>query len=254
MAHVHGFMRAVLGDTAATALRKATDRSEALDSVVGSRVIIGWLGFAAQFGYDGEIPGLPGSMLSFRKADDGSLFNGAISIGGDLFDFQHASQTQLAATLSVALGANRQVSPTLRDSDLVPLGKNIDLLIKGQVLRRLQKQTQEPSGVAAAPRAPDAPQEPGAPLPQKKGNVQPPRPGVASLKVTKSQAASKCSVCDAPSFNRRGDFTACFCMRDLAKSASSVPTAEGYEVTFDTKVWTQSNLQVLSDILEGEGK
>jgi hypothetical protein len=175
MAHVHGFMRAVLGDTAATALRKATDRSEALDSVVGSRVIIGWLGFAAQFGYDGEIPGLPGSMLSFRKADDGSLFNGAISIGGDLFDFQHASQTQLAATLSVALGANRQVSPTLRDSDLVPLGKNIDLLIKGQVLRRLQKQTQEPGGVAAAPRAPDAPQEPGAPLPQKKGNVQPPQ-------------------------------------------------------------------------------
>lgn len=245
-------MRSVLGDVAATALRRATDRSATLDSVVGSRVILGWLNFATKFGFSGEIPGVPGSQLSFSKSETGGLFNGAVTIGPDLYDFNNASETQLAATLSVALGANHQPSPKLRDQDLQPLGKNIDLLIKSQVLRRLQKQDQE-SGAAAAPRAPDQPLQPGAPVPQKKGQGRPPaQGGFTSLKVSKSQASSKCSVCGSASFNRNGDFTACYCLRSLAKSAQSEATADGFKVTFDTSVWSKSNLSVLLDILGKE--
>lgn len=247
MDQVNSFVTAVLGDIAASALRKAAERSPALDTIVGSRVILGWVGFAGRFGFDGEIPGLPGTSLSFKKAEHNGLFQGSLTVGQDLFDFRNASETQLAATLSVALGANRQPAPTLRDQDLAPLGKNIDLLIKSQVCQKLQKQTQD-SGTAAAPRPPDGPAQPGAPLPQKKGNQAPP-PGLKTLSVTKSQAESRCSVCGGQSFNRRGDFTACYCLRSLAKSADATLTSQGYELTLDTKVWTPSNIKVLSDIM-----
>jgi hypothetical protein len=249
MNEIQSFIGAVLGDTAATALRKAAERSEALGTVLGPRVIVGWLGFASHWSYRGEIPGLPGSTLTFQKNEDADLFDGSLSIGDDVFDFQNASMTQLAATLTVALGANQPVSKALKDTDLVGLGKNIDLLIKSRVVQML-KAAQQPSGTQAAPRGP---LEPDEPKPQQKApqNQQPKLPSQTKLKVTKSQAEQKCSVCEAATF-RKGEFTGCWCLKELAKHASAAPADGGYEVTFGRE-WTKSNLRVLMDIIGTEG-
>lgn len=299
MSQMHDFIQAVLGDTAAQALAKAADRSEALGSILGPRVILGWLGFASQWSYSGEIPGLPGSTLRFQKNQQTELFEGALTVGNDVFDFEHASPTQLAATLTVALGANRPVSKALRDGDLVGLGKNIDLLIRSQVVRlmkgmqpkdefdtipcprstckpgfgagecpacngsgyvkvgrpqgktfsgEVKKAAQQPSGTQAKPRGP---LEPEAPDPQRKQQQrqQPPPPPPSKLKLTKSQAATRCSVCEAPSFNRRGEFTGCWCFREMARFAKSEPQQDGgYLLTLGPQ-WTRSNLRVFLDIV-----
>ena len=252
MDYMSNFIKDVLGDTAAQALHKATEHSQALGSVLGPRVVLGWLSFAGNYGYDGEVPGVSDSTLTFKKSEDG-LFNGSLSIGSDGLDFSNASPTQLAATLTVALGGSHPLSKGIKDSDLVGLGKSVDLLVKSRVVQLLKAAINEgaKSGTQATPRGP---LEPIAPEGEKKANAnqQPKLPSQTKIKLTKSQAEKKCSVCEAASFDKKGNFCACacFCLRALAKSASSVATDDGFEVTFG-KEWSQNNIRVFLDIVGG---
>lgn len=152
ISHVHSFIKAVLGDEAAAALKKAADRSEALSTVLGARTIVGWLGLAASYGYDGEVPGLPGSYLRFEKSED-DLFVGEVRLGKNTYEFQGVDLPHVAAGLSVALGADQVPDDDLRDADLAALGQNIDLLLKTQVLKSATStEDDEIAGVAYAPK------------------------------------------------------------------------------------------------------
>lgn len=124
------FLKATLGDEAATALNKAVERYEPLEAVLVPRVIISWLNVTARTGYEGEIPGVAGSHLSFTKNEDTDLFAGLLAVNGVVHPFENASVMHLVAGVSVALKADVSADHGIRDSDLVNLGRQVDLLAK----------------------------------------------------------------------------------------------------------------------------
>lgn len=255
--HVHLFLRAVLGDQGAEALKKAADRYEPLASVLGARTIVGWLGLASQWGYEGDVPGLAGSYLRFEKSD-GDLFCGEIQMGKNQHEFKYVDLPYLAAGLSVALGVDQVPDEGLRNSDLAALGQNIDLLLKAQVIKEASRRESSSSeelekasgttapGEAAPQKPPAGPVGGGFTSPKAK---QPSRNKKAfGTKLTMSQASAKCSVCGEAQM--KGDrFLGCFCMRDLAKSAEAVAEPGGYRITFDPEVWGREDVALLMDIV-----
>jgi len=131
--HLNSFLKAVLGADAAGALKKAADRSDSLATVLGARTVVGWVGLASRWGYEGEVPGLPGSYLRFAKSEQG--FEGQIRLGKNDYSFKGVDLPHVAAGLSVALGADQTPDEDLRDAELAALGQNIDLLLKTQVIK-----------------------------------------------------------------------------------------------------------------------
>lgn len=276
--HVQSFLQAVLGDEAAQALRKAAGRSESLSTVLGARTIVGWLGLASRYGYDGEVPGLQGSYFRFEKSED-DLFQGEVRMGKDTYEFQGVDLPHVAAGLSVALGANEPPDEDLRDADLAALGQNIDLLLKTQVLKSATSSTCEcaegsqcetsgcPCGChkenealekAGGTTAPGEAATQNPPTGPVGGGFTPPKgkqprrgPKGFGTKLTMSQAASKCSVCGETQV--KGDrFLGCYCLRDLAKHATMEVDGDDYHITFDPAFWSREDAILLMDIVGGE--
>jgi len=128
----HRFLNSILGSDGAQALTRAAERSKTLGNAILPRAILSWLGLAARFEHEGEIPGNPNTFCVFRKSESG--FSGSIKVGGELYTFTDASLYRVAAGIGVALGADTQpLSKELRDLDLVRLGKTLDALVKTKV-------------------------------------------------------------------------------------------------------------------------
>jgi hypothetical protein len=238
MADIEKFMTQVLGEEAAQALQRGCSKSEELQSLMGPRVILAWINEHPEF--NGNIPGVPESLLSFKKSE--GYLEGSIELGQYAYTFAQADDTHLAATLTVILGGAQPKPERIRTPELADLGKSVDKLVKSRILR-LIKQAQD----AATSAPPQKQLEPEAPEgnqrdKQTQRTVQTPK-----MQVTKSQSDHKCSTCGAPSF-RREQFTGCYCMKSLAKYASSVPCECGYEISFH-QMWTNSNIQLLKDIM-----
>lgn len=127
------FLAAVLGDDGARALRKASERHDALGNAVVPRAILSWIGHAARTQYEGSVPGVDNSYISFRKTEDG--FSGEIALGEVLYDFEDASLFHVAAAVGVSMGLEQErVEPSLRDLELQRLGKSIDLLVRARAV------------------------------------------------------------------------------------------------------------------------
>lgn len=142
----YNFLVAVLGTDGAKALRKAAERSHELGHALVPRTILAWLGIAAREDYEGDLPGVRNSYITFRKSESG--YTGSISFTDeDMHEFQGASLEYLAAAVAVYLGADAdRVGPGLRDLDLARLGKSIDLLVKARaVTANLEKGVLNPS-------------------------------------------------------------------------------------------------------------
>lgn len=262
--HLQAFLNSTLGTEAAQALRKATERCESLSTVLGARTIVGWLGLASRWGFDGPVPGLAGSYLRFEKSED-DLFQGEVRMGKDVYKFEGVDLPHIAAGLSVALGADEPPDEDLRNADLAALGANIDLLLKTQIIKEMTSSEEssesssessedlEKAGGTTAPGEAATQKPPAGPL---GGGFTPPRAKQPSrnkksfgAKLTMSQASSKCSVCGEAQF--RGDlFLGCYCTKDLAKHATveSVDT-DGYQITFDPAVWNREDVSLLLDIV-----
>lgn len=235
-----GFLTSVLGKEGARALSKAVERSTALGNVVLPRAIVAWLGAVPT--YEGEIPGVANTYVSFAKSESG--FSGSVAIEDTMYEFADQPILRVAAAMAVALGADREpVDPTVRDLDLARLGKSIELLVKARmVAAELAKTTEAPRhGVAAAPRKPenqeppDAPKKqpamPRPPAPKARGYVppapkatvpaipgvgRPKLPGIQLPKLTKF--APRCGICGGGNFSNSGALRGCLCIRDLIKS------------------------------------
>jgi hypothetical protein len=269
--HIHSFLKAVLGDEAAGALKKAADRSDSLTTVLGARAVVGWLSLASRWGYEGEVPGLPGSFLTFAKSEETDLFSGEVRFGKDIYKFEQVDLPHVAAGLSVALGADQEPDEALKDTDLVALGQNIDLLLKTQFIKAeestsdssyetsstsSEEDSLDKAGGTTSPGAPAAQKPPAGPTgggftaPTGKAPSRGKKKGFGT-KLTMSQASSKCSVCGEAQFS--GDrFTGCYCIRDLAKHAQVVgANTQGYVLDFDPEFWNKSDVALLMDIVEG---
>ena len=140
----YGFLVATLGEDGATALSKAAERSPVLGPVLVPRAILAWLQLQQDANYEGELPGVTNSYLSFQKASGfqktlttgtptPDSFTGVIAVGDKSYGFEDASALQLAASIGIALGVDAdQLDPSLRDVDLRRLGHSIDLLAKAR--------------------------------------------------------------------------------------------------------------------------
>jgi hypothetical protein len=225
--------------------------------------------FASRWGYEGEVPGLPGSYLHLAKNEGG--LEGEVRMGKAQHTFKGADLALAAASVCVALSADLPPDEDLRDAELVKLGKNIDILIatRAAALAKAEESTsseedssEESSddlekagftapGKQAEQRAPSGPQGEGftAPVPTQVARKKPRRAG---LKLTQSEATSKCSVCEEPQF--RGDrFVGCYCLRDLAKHAEADAVDGGYRLTFDPEFWSKQDVALLVDIVAEGG-
>lgn len=128
-------MTEVLGSDGASALKKAVELAAArgldLESALVPRAILAWLGACAASEYEGEIPGVENTYLSFQKSENS--YSGSITISEDVYSFEKAELYHLASAVAVALGADNDTN-TVRAKDLEKLGKNLDLLAKAHHL------------------------------------------------------------------------------------------------------------------------
>ena len=188
------FMEATLGPDAATALRKAASQSNSIETVLGPRVILGWVKLISRWGHDDAIPGLPGTSLTIEKHEDESL-SGEIHWGKHVYDFDHQDVTHVAAALSCALGVDKPVAKSLRDHELFVLGEQVDLLMKTQVLAKAEESSSSSSYSPCVERSPC----PGCGAARYVGNDYPelkPTTGLTSVRVAelvfKDEACPQC--------------------------------------------------------------
>lgn len=247
------FLAGVLGSDGQRALVKAM-KNEAFASAIVPRTILAWMSLAAQYDYEGSIPGVTNTFLTFKKSEGG--FDGAVTLGQEVFKFHDASVYHVAGAVAVALGVgDAQVDGAVRTVTLQRLGKSIDTLVKARVavdeLRKRKKlfaeaKKDEP-GAANKPRsqmepvAPVAPEfAPRLPKPLKK-------PG---LKVTKAEAAHRCSLCGHTQFS--GDnFTGCICFNALNRSNVSVEKSKnGYLLQLRGSDWDSDAIIALKKAMQ----
>lgn len=288
--YVDSFLQAVLGPDAATALRKAGERHQALSSVIGSRTIFGWLGFASRWGYEGEIPGTPGSWLSLGKTETGLA--GEVRMGKNVHTFADADIPLVAATVCVALGADLAPDEDLRDDSITKLGQQVDLLITARAAAMAKA---EHEGMVEWPdaeadecpvcgtttdgegncsyceeehakkpiekggfEAPGKQAEQKAPSGAAGGGFTPPTATTPSRKAKRGKFQAKLTQSQATTKcsvceepQFHGDeFTGCACLRDLAKHVDAEAAGDVYQLTFH-EPWTKQDVALLMDIVSG---
>lgn len=220
------FLRAILGADGAAAMCTAAERSSALEYALVPRAILAWVGSAPR--YEGEIPGVEGSHLAFRKSESG--FAGVLRVGEVTHDFEDRSLAHLGAIVSIALGVPVQPVPEeLRDVEIERLGKSIDVLAKFRRVRKGLEKSKSGPGPADAPIAPTAPEAPtaAAPTPSAKPAATPPKikpakpaaaPKTMQVTLTRAEAERACTSCRRQQFVENS-FVGCMCFRALQKSA-----------------------------------
>jgi len=265
MTAIDNFMGAVLGEAAYAALQKAGERSRPLAAVIGPRTVMGWANLAARWDYEGTIPGHEDSLLQFTKSATG--LTGSIAMDDTQMDFENAAATNLAAILCVQLGCQPDLSKSEGATQvaIAKLGETIDLMVKARVVSLLKSEPvckkchcamtkgkcpkcmdkAELPGKAAGAIAPKAPVAQQAPVPTAPKRMATRAPSVS---MTKSQSTKKCSVCGSAQFTSSGDWKACYCLRELAKSVNCEPTETGYDLTFGDD-WSPSHIKLLMDIV-----
>lgn len=256
------FITAVLGQDGYGAFKKALERSPSLNSVLAPRTIVAWLNITSRFNdYEGELPGVKNSFISFKKTEDG-LFSGDVALNDGVYSFNRSNFEHLAAVVASALGlVNETIPDDLRQVDIVRLGKTIDLLVKTKVITNELSQSNmnklEPMGGMAKPAAPEAPAAPTGKAPSanmkmpKKTIKAPKRPAMAkpTLKLNEKEAVKKCEVCGDPQFSG-GRFKGCLCFRDLSKSVETTKTNDGWEI----KVGEDWDKDVITTFWEAVGR
>jgi len=257
------FLKAVLGQDGAAALKKAADRLGGLEDAILPRAIMAWLAVAARGNFEGAVPGIDDSYLDFSKNTDGS-YSGSIAIGEGVIPFQNATQFHLAASIALSLGAE-DITGQYRDADLVKLGKSIDIMAKAKYVSNLDELSKALPGPAHAPKVrgvpeaatpPSGPQdEKGPPENKAKGKaiatqVKLPRPKAKALKIPTPKAIasnpqgkkplslsedalkSECSECGLPLIKKE-KFVGCLCLRDVARFVTLTKNQGKTYITFD---------------------
>ena len=265
----YAFLKAVLGTDGASSLKKAADKYGELEGAIVPRAIMAWLGVVSRGDYEGGLPGVDDSYLDFTKNQD-STYDGSIAIGEGVFPFQNASVFHLAASVALSLGASLEAQ-SLKDVDVVKLGKSIDILVKAKYLSGTDLFSK------AIPGPPNKPNVRGAPLPpvtptKQIGQPEVPasqKPAVADKqakmpkhkipqlkvklpKVPKKTVAvpakatkNECNEC-GQLLIKNEKFVGCLCFREMAQYVNlSKRDNEHYVLSFDSGVDEDAELAIL---------
>jgi hypothetical protein len=249
---MNDFIKIILGDEASNVLDRVVDRVPEFASVIVPRALIGWLNIMGKYGYEGEIPGQPNSYFSLVKNED-NLFTGAITIDNELYNFENAELLHVAASFGVALGIeSASVSDQLKKRDLSDLGKNLDLLIKSNIVNNFKNSrvkiskygdfTVEPQedkftvkhtptnkvifdGVEDLEKA-----EQIADWCYQKDELVKPTNSV-KIKISKAESLRSCEICgESQIYNDK--FVGCVCYKSLSKSIKLKKNQGSYLVSF----------------------
>ncbi len=251
----YDFLKAVLGQDGAAALKKAADRLGGLEDAVLPRAIMAWLAVAARGNYEGQIPGVDDSYLDFTKNTNGS-YSGWIAMGEEVFPFHNATPFHLAASVSLALGAEK-INEEFDSVDLVKLGKSIDIMAKAKYVSNLDNLVKKQSVVEGKPgpaqvqtvnatiaggrdRRKQTPPtgvqigqpEPVGPQPEKPAtSARKPTVKVPKLKISMT-TKHECGECGLPLI-KNDKFVGCMCFKDVARYVQLTKSQGETYISFD---------------------
>jgi hypothetical protein len=238
------FLLAILGPDGASALQRASERSEILGQALLPRSVLAWVSGVGEF--EGFIPGTDDLLSRITKSEKG--FSGHINS----HEFNDASLIHVSAAIAVALGADENCNDAAKSFDLERLGKSLDLLVRSKLVQEelvkaekvackcpkdkhvekcpnkpkedLAKAGMEPPVKNAAPVAPAAPiaanqtpaVKPAAPAAVAKA-PKVPKPAGATVALTRSEMEHLCPACASANFTGN-ELTPCICFTALKKS------------------------------------
>jgi predicted GNAT family acetyltransferase len=152
--NLKSFLQAIVGTDGSKALICASERSPEIEAVLIPRTIVAWLNLPGNMQYENTVPGIENSYLKFAKSEDG--YTGSITIDNSVYEFQNVSLTHFASAMSVAVGVDVSgCKCDLRDSDLVRLGKSIDILAKSNLITQYLAQEELSKAISSIPAGPE---------------------------------------------------------------------------------------------------
>jgi len=224
---IFDFLKAVLGQDGATAMRKAVARDPRIEYFLVPRTALGWA--LSKTEYEGQVPGTE-IYVNFKKTSD--TFTGVIAHNGQPAREFSGDQYTLAADITAGLGYE---VGTFEGTDklLATLGKSIDTLLKAQFwTNKLKKGAVDLPGTTHKPTQQTGPEEPQKPIAVQPSNKTKPKlPKLPMLKVNKEDLHKSCKTCAGVQF-KENKFTGCICWRDLAKHTSTTMYSDGAVVEF----------------------
>lgn len=240
------FLKAVLGNDGATAMRRAVAKDPRLEYYLVPRTLLGWV--LGKSEYEGQVPGTD-VYVEFRKSE--KTYSGNIGAGsapvkqfdGDVFH----TVAEIATKMGFETGTFEGT-----DSMLAKLGKSVDALIEARGLtRELQKGATELPGTTAKPREQQGPQEPEKPIATQPTMQKPKLPKVKGmLKIEKKDLQKSCQSCGIGHF-KNNKFQGCLCWRDLAKHSTTTVYSDGAIVEFSKTADSQMVHALLREFNNG---
>jgi hypothetical protein len=238
------FLKAVLGNDGAQALKKAIARDPRLEHYLVPRTLMGWLASRPQ--YEGHVPGVREVYLSFAKSEVG--FEGSIGVGSQPVNkFNAPDSYALVAEVALALGYPAgEFEGT--DRMLVSVGRSVDALLKAQqATRDLGKSSVDLPGQTAKPRQAEGPQEPVKPTKQPAMASKPKLPKLSMVKVELDKKSHKCKTCGSSLF-KSDKFVGCICFHDLAKNCTTTSYADGIVLEFSKSADSRAVLTLIKEL------
>jgi hypothetical protein len=208
--------KSLLGDAGASALERllATE----LSSYVTPRVIVSWL----RNSNDG-IVAIPQGCPLVALSKSAAAFTGSCKIQNVNYDFQKASEAQVAAVVITALGVETHALD-VKGVNLAKLSKTIDSLVKAKF----------EAPIAAVPPQ-DATEEAAFVEPVRHNHRVKRIPQIKkTIKISKSEALVKCRSCgERLIINNK--FEGCVCYTELAKNVTTNLISEGFVLTLGSE-------------------
>ena len=222
------FLKSVLGQDGAQAMRRAVAKNPDLESYLVPRTLLSWAMTKKEF--EGTVPGIENVYVQFRKNEGG--YTGSIGKNSNpVAPFSVPTEYHLVAELIQAIGYEVQ-SFSGTDKSLVTLGKSVDALLRARSLTKsLEKGAIDLPGTTAKPIKPEGAEEAVEPIKQPKMAMKPKLPKLPVLKVEKKDMSKSCKTCSGIMFKSQ-KFTGCMCWRDLAKHATTTLYSDGAVVEF----------------------
>jgi hypothetical protein len=212
MTKIEDILLQLVGNKGLNALKPLL-KNEGLAAFVGPRTVIGFLKNSSY----GILQLKPFEFLIKKNTG----YCGRLLIKNEQYNFNEASEEQVAAMISVVL--DHKIEPKIKGLDLAKLSKTLDLLLKTEP-------KYEPKEDKSSSAKQIEPIEPVASQPAERVKIR--RRGlIKTMLVTDKESKRLCKMCGKPQFDKK-EFKGCTCLTALAKSIRSEVKGCNYLLTF----------------------
>lgn len=143
----HNLLLSVLGPDGHQAIERSVSRTPHLAASLAPRTALAWARLACGYGYDGVVPGRPGTRLLVKSQ------RWALDVGDEVPPVAGRGEAGLAALLLVLSGVTEIPPGTTPDAGLVRLGKSLDVMADANWRRGTRVEALRKRAIAATRRA-----------------------------------------------------------------------------------------------------